>query len=552
MFSTEDVYSAQVIRSETVREPNRYKRNRNIKTCKYIEGTLDRIVNAGKRMLLNTVLVTLVLAILVHFLLKAYTDARRDVDPEYLKQQAAADSTRKPGESAVHRSPKLDWSQKLRVGLDIRWNHYKLRNGNMRDIWQLFMIGARKAEKGSRTCVWVENEEASALQLNYRVNKVGQFLKKKNVEKLALRTSSFIRSMDVLTVVIACLVNQITLCVFDDVQDAVGADFFVVEKSDRLHIEKDRHLLVNSDDPDSVREVIGDLHAGLDIFENHYDPDFDRGIAIQISHHADSLEPSVSFTQGNLVSAAASTLRHLPQAHAFRATDKLAVVQSREKTNENMMSDLVKILAALVANCFIVLTTTDDWNIVNSYKPTIISVEQTNFASMAPLASLKDDLNFWHKLRLRQCVAGLSMGIFSPIKHSQLRLIYIHRMASLKEHINSNSLNEYRALLGSRLILENGYPNIAGPFLQSDFFDYRILAKSYQYTYGSVCQSDEIKTVNASPLNSSVFVRGYNIGKIFNNVSNKNEAISNDGFMPIENISKGKWGVDGCLYLYTI
>lgn len=502
-------------------------------------------------MLPNTVILTLVLAIGVHFLFKAYTDAQRDVDPEYLKQQAVTDSTRKPGESAVHRSPKLDWSQKLRVGLDIRWNHYKLRNGNMRDIWQLFMIGVLKAHKGSCACIWVENERASASQLNYRINKIGQFLKKRHVEKVALRTNSFICSMDVLTVVIACLVNQITLCLFDDIQDAIRADFYVVEKSDCVHIEKDRYLLINSDDSGSVREVIGDLHAELDSFENLYDPGFDRGIAIQISHHIDSLETSVSFTQGNLVSAAASTLRHLPQAHAFKASDKLALVQSRDKTNETMMNDLVKILAALVASSSIVLTTTDDWNIINSYNPTIISVEQSNFASIAPIANLKDKLNFWYKLRLRLCVAALSMGIFSTLQHSQLRLIYMHRSASLKEHIDSKSLNEYRALLGCRLILENGYPSIAGPFLQSDLFDYRILAKSEKYTYGSICQSDEMKTVNASPINSSVFVRGYNIGKIFDNLSNKNEAISNDGFMPIENISKGKWGVDGCLYLYT-
>lgn len=55
----------------------------------------------------------------------------------YLQQQSYPDPTRLPNESPIYHSTKSPTG--LRLGLDIRYDHYKLRRGNCNDIWEIAM-----------------------------------------------------------------------------------------------------------------------------------------------------------------------------------------------------------------------------------------------------------------------------------------------------------------------------------------------------------------------------------------------------------------------------
>lgn len=504
-------------------------------------------------------------------------DYTRDVSPEYLDQQSVVDATRLPNELAIYKSPKLDYSSGLRVGLGIRYNHYKLRNGNLRDVWEILL---RVLRVDPDRKVWVGHQSVSLAELNFQAQAVAQFLHERKEGEVTILASLFICSPAVLAVVIACFISQTTIHVFDE-NTAPPSGLRVEMTSDDLQFCSGLEITLFS-------AVVGPPRRSTE-FSNTYDPAMDRGIALRVSSRLNvQVTATTDFTQTNLVSAAASCLKHLPESLQLSETDRMVVVQAHS-TLEGILNTVVKMLAAFVSHAELVLAPGGCDPL--GWSPTVLSVsveeaveigERENFkveenfkrgrtisklgkqpgkmeaeseklalqaqrlesqrvenredqtlkiqslndkvgdhlpkatpTAQKPLKSLFSNSSFLSFLYYWHRRYALTRLHFSNAGlSSPLRLVYAHRSISQGPVIAWNTV---RAALGAHVIEESGYYNVAGPILVSDVYDYRTLpAKLAQplLLWGGVVQADEIKLASYDGVSpGTVCVRGYNIGK---------------------------------------
>ena len=89
----------------------------------------------------------------------------QDVPELYLQEQSVIEPTRLINESPVYHSNKLSG---LRVGLDIRYDSYKSRNGNLNDIWEILIRFSKEFDKG----ILVNNEKISVSYINYCIDQI--------------------------------------------------------------------------------------------------------------------------------------------------------------------------------------------------------------------------------------------------------------------------------------------------------------------------------------------------------------------------------------------
>lgn len=520
--------------------------------------------------LLDTVLVGLVAVVIVHLIFTSYVDSTKDVPDLYLTQQLVEDATRAENESAVHKSNKLDHSHGLRVGLDIRYDHYKLRNGNLCDVWELYMDVLKTSPGKSLS---INDETIRVAGLNHQVAQLGSHLASLNVKEVALPIHRFLTSPASLAVVMACFVGQITVCLYDSVKnvdlDAVG--LFLLQKED-VAPENARVLFLDGDGPDSVAGISSEGESNT--FENDYHFTKDRGVALRIARKLNpSIITTVSYTQGNVISALASSLKHLPPSHMLTKDDSLVVVMDQNPSNESLTNALTKVLVGFVSHSNVeVISNSTPLTLkdLQNLQPSVLSLSELTFLRLFHLEDLLSSISWIQRLFVLQLVRFLSKGKFSINRYlwegilgSQLRLVYLHRLVMTPSGISSVELNTFRSLLSSRIVVEQGYVSIWGPLLLTDFYDYRVLATANLPNYkgfGCINQSVEIKLVNydtKSP--GDILVRGYNIGKSSTKVVDYGEHEPepvhtgkrySDGFMPLPNL-RGKWGNDGCLYVYS-
>lgn len=519
--------------------------------------------------LLDTLLVGLLAVLIVHLIFSSYVESTRDVPSLYLTQQLVEEATRQEMESAVHKSNKLDHSHGLRVGLDIRYDHYKLRNGNLCDVWELYMALVKKNSKSS---VHVNGTELSATVLNSQMALLGAHLASLGTKEVALPISLFLASLASLAVIWACFINQITVCLYDSVKsvEAGDIDVFFVQKKDPVP-ENAKVLFLDGNGPDSFEEIAS--NGILSAFSNDYHFSKDRGVALRIARRLNpSVVTTVSFTVGNLISALASSLKHLPPSHAVSNSDKVVVVLDPKASNEALTNSLNKVLVGLVSHANVeVLSDPELLTLkrLQELQPSVLCLSELAFLSLFPQNELSSSLSWFQSLFVQQLVKFLSKGKFSVNRYlwtgvlgPSLRLVYVHKLVAAKSSTSSVELNTFRSLLSSRIVVEQGYFSIFGPFLQTDFYDYRVISTATLPNYrgfGCLNQSVEIKLVNydaKSP--GDILVRGYNIGKTSTKVldysENEPEPVHgkrySDGFMPLPNI-RAKWGTDGCLYVYS-
>lgn len=300
---------------------------------------------------------------------RKYLDFTRDVPPEYLEAQSVVDSTREPNELAVYKSTKLDYSAGLRVGLGIRYDVYKLRNGNMCDVWEIAM---RALRADPERVVAVGADAVSLAQLNGNAACLARHLR--GVRELRVPRALFVADPQVLAVVVACLVEQVTVHVHDgDSPEARPAESSGDDDNagdSVAALARDAGRLV----------VLGARAAAVDAvlaaarpspaFANPYSPAKDRGIALRVSGaRGPRASASTAFTQGNLVAAVASCLRHLPPALALAENDRVAVVQD-PASFDAVANTVVKMLAALMAHAHVCLAP-PRWDYM-AWRPTVV------------------------------------------------------------------------------------------------------------------------------------------------------------------------------------
>ncbi|ODV67558.1 hypothetical protein HYPBUDRAFT_10763 [Hyphopichia burtonii NRRL Y-1933] len=517
---------------------------------------------------LYSILSTVITILVINYIYNQYIESTKDVSDVYLSQQSSIDAVRLPEESPIYKSNKLDYSNGLRIGLDIRYDHYKLRNGNLCDVWEV-LINQLKQKPANK--IQINDESMFVSQINYRVHQFSHYLAAKKISQVFINQKHFLTSFDSLIVMIACFLTQVTVNVYDDFKNVVEEEGMAIFSPEEAETNKVDHLVLGSEEMNRIFKPFNEDE--LTTFTNEYHFSKDKGIALRITRKTNpKIITSVDFTQSNIISSVASTIKHLPMSKELNSQDRVLVVQLTSKIvkNEDMLNDLVKCLVTFISNSELVITNSDKLSIekVNQIQPTILSISEEDFIKLVPVELLKSNIHWFDQFFYKQSINFLSRGKFSchmlkPFKFSsRLRLIYLKKPIESFQKINTSTLNEYRTLLHSRIIIENGYFNVIGPIIQNDFYDYRILPNLQKFkSLGCILQSSEIKLTNFNDQTNSgdILIRGYNIGKTKTiNLHSNLEVITpaqelakktNDGFMPL-NYIKGKWGNDGCLYIY--
>lgn len=491
----------------------------------------------------NYMLIAVLTILAIHFLFKKYIEATKDAPSLYLEEQSLVETTRLTNQSAIYKSNKLDYGNGLRVGLEIRYDHYKLRNGNFCDIWELLINGLKRHPL---KVLQLNDDSISIKSLNFKVDKLGQYLTENDITGIALRYDEFLGSMNNFILILACLVNAVVINFYEE--DVASLQNVPIQSLDYAVINQ-----ILSED--------GELLT----FENVYTFEKDKGARIRLNHTLNTNSKIVTNTEYlpiNFASSVSATIKHLPFKETITSKDNILIVNSR--TKDLVTYVLNKILVGFVCNSNI--TIIDDRNI--SYKSWDQSLDKYNtsilfldhYINDELINQFKDNLSLFNKLKFKQALSLLSSGKFSKFGSLNLRLIYFNKLLddSSTPLISSLKLNELRAMLNCRIITEYSYNNLIGPVIQNDFYDYRILSDQVTTKligHGCIFQSLEIKLVNLDHNDfGDIMVRGYNIGKVNSYFIGKGLAErtnkDNEGFMLLHNI-KGKWGNDGCLYVYS-
>lgn len=487
----------------------------------------------------------------------------RDVRALYLEQQLYTSPYRAANESAIYRSCKCDdFEHGPRVGLDIRYDHYKLRHGNLCDMWQL-------ALSSGSTISFPGSDQYLVSQINALVTLFSEsVLKEKRVE---INTSSWLRGPAAFALMITAMINQRPVKLS-------------AETRSELYINDATHI-----DPNQKPQ------ASDSNFVNEYEPIKDTGVAICLEQHVSAgFSVETSFTQLSLISAIASTLKHLPPQHSFSPRDHLVVML--DGGANDCIGQVIKVMAALISGCNVSIADSSlSRHELHSMSPTILLVLCKSYQKV-----FQSKPNLWELFKAKQ----LTRGVFLGANTEGLRLIYLHQSIFEEAAFSTLELNQIRSSSGARLVYERTHYSVAGGVILNDIFDYRVHNVACRAS-GSICQSLEIKLKNvAGDGTGRVYIRGFSIGKLVpkgstneDNESIKEQTIRNrnhsgneekgeadarassalrglgagsaagpqwpekgklkfdqsskaggDGFMPLD--VSGKWGIDGCLYVF--
>lgn len=483
----------------------------------------------------NSVLIAVLVILALNMLLKKYIDTTKDVPDLYLSEQSLIESTRLSNQSAIYKSNKLDFGNGLRVGLEIRWNTYKLRHGNFCDVWKI-LISSLKCNPNKD--LLLNDQSLSISCLNYKVKEVGDYLLSNNVSSVSIKYKEFLQTEENLVLVLACLINSIVMTFHE-------LDLEIV------------HLLIDRS-AELIYGFIRDIpQRVLDKYDYDYSFEKDKGVRLRLTRKQGQIIRSTEYLAVNFVSNISSTIKHLPPDETITNKDTMVVVNSNPEFH--LASTLSRILMGFVTGCNIIITSeSNNWEKIMNYDPSIIYMQQDKIDPQI-INKLLSKQSILGKLGFNISLRFLSKGKFSVFNKSRLRLLYLHKMIKQKPYFNSYELNQLRAVLGCHVIVENGYENIIGAVILNDYYDYRVLDASVERKLlcsGCICQSDEIKLINLDDNGfGDVLVRGYNIGKINNYMIGKGPADrtykDNQGFMNLTSF-KGKWGNDGCLYIYDL
>lgn len=478
-------------------------------------------------------LVVVLISVVIYQLVLDYTC---DVPLEYLELQSVVDSIRVENELAIYKSTKLDYSSGLRVGLGIRYDHYKLRNGNLSDVWEILI---RRLRSDRDHTIKVGIHEVKLAHLNYQVDKLVQFLE--SVDEVHVASLKFVTSGAVLAITIACFISRTTVHVYEE--EVVSPQGMVVEEN-----EGDVYLS-NGAETTLFASIVGDVQE-KSTFDNEYTPEKDRGIALRVTTSINvRVSATTNFTQTNLVSAAASCIKHLPTNLELTDNDRLAVIQNGSGA-EDITNTVVKMLVGFITHAKLSLNWKDETTPeIMRWNPTVVSASVDFVKTLPTPESGVEKLLYSHRL---YSLSRLHFsGLTTRKEYPKLRLVYGHRPLNSGSYTN---WNRFRASLCAHVVEELSYFNVAGPLVVSDVYDYRVLPQEVTRQIsacGTVVQADEAKLVNYNGVEpGDLCARGYNIGKATTTMANVGEKVmrpDSEGFysFPVE----GRWGTDGCLYV---
>ncbi|KAI5956282.1 hypothetical protein KGF54_000757 [Candida jiufengensis] len=436
-------------------------------------------------------LISILIIVLTSYLILKFASFFKTVPIEYLNQQSYIEPTRLNNESSIYRSIK---SPRLTVGLDIRYDHYKLRNGNLNDIWMIVLQNLEK--KTGQRGIYMNDEFIEFEEINHNILHLFDDVKPDSINI----SCDFKIDKKWTVIVLTAFINQIPINFYDS------------------KFTKPKNGMIIDD-----LTIIGGLKS-LDT-NYKYTPEKDKGTAFKIQDVLNkNIYTNIEFTQLNLISAIASTIKHLP-SNKVDQFKSIEIISSTNSYGTYIKNIVLKLLFGLVQNYEIHI------NDHPTFKYDITSISEPD------MLKYSSKLNIFQKLRY----ILLTNGFFDSKK-----LIYLES-DSMKSVITSNQQNAYKIKFNSNIITEYLIPEVIGPLVVTDYYEYRTFGPKF----GSLPQCLEMKIYNLDKSNKGrLMIRGYSIGKSERIINDSIEESSrrNDGFKPLTLREPVKWGNDGCLY----
>lgn len=476
-----------------------------------------------------------------------------------MNEQSNIAPTRKENETAVYRNNQTPHGLPLLTGLNIR-HGFKLRNGNLRDIWSVVM-----GQKNINSVTFYNNgkeTKADIYNLNGAFERLNEFFQEKGCSTIGIAVPVY--SFQGFVSMFTCFINGLTAHHFNTLpRSTPEVDILIVHESQLPHalrLNLKLYLVVTDDESTKFSDehiinwnALGQFkQLTKDNYSYTYDPKYDQGIPLKETYNF----VTTTYSHQNFVSAVATVAKSLPLGHELSYNDKLLI--GYEDSSVKYWS---KILSVLLFGGSIVLGSSSDPKfddqLIKKYQPTILAID----SKTAKRIFLKNEQHgFIHSLFLQRAQYLLSRGIFSDRAalpgFESLKLIYIDQLNELNGNINTSDLNLIRALSGARIICERFIPGVTGAVLATNYYDYRVFSNSNLKNCGTSSLSLEIKLFKYKDLNidkrhGELCIRGFIIGrptdeKTLEEAIQKGEKVGSEGWMPTGII--GKFGVDGCFY----
>lgn len=509
--------------------------------------------------MLLVIAVTVLLVAVLSFIYSKYLESQKDIHELALNEQSNIAPTRKENETAVYRNNQTPHGLPLLTGLNIR-HGFKLRNGNLRDIWSVVM-----GYKNINSVTFFNNgkeTKTDIYNLNGAIGQLNEFFKEKDCSTVGIAVPVY--SFQGFVSTFTCFINGLTAHHFNTLpRSTPEVDILIIHENQLPHalrLDLKLYLVVTDDESKTFTDerlinwnTLGNLEqSSKGTYSYTYDPKYDQGTPLKETYNF----VTTTYSHQNFVSAVATVAKSLPLGHELSNTDTILIGYQ-----DSSVKYWSKILTVLLFGGSVVLGSSSDpkfdENLIKLYKPTILAID----SKTAKRFFLKNEQHgFIHSLFLQRAQYLLSRGIFSNRaalpNFESLKLIYIDQLNEANENINTADQNFIRALSGARIINERFIPGVTGAILATNYYDYREFSNRKLKNCGTSSLSLEIKLFKHKDLNidkrhGELCIRGFIIGrptdaKTLEEAIQKGEKVGSEGWMPTGII--GKFGVDGCFY----
>ncbi|VEU21910.1 DEKNAAC102914 [Brettanomyces naardenensis] len=474
-----------------------------------------------------------------------------DISPAFLQRQSSVGPTRKSNESAAYRSVDVPHGLPLTGGLRIRIG-YKLRDGCLKDIWDIALKGGNK----EASVVFPDDLELTIGQINTVINSIADKLAEitEDTDKIGI-FSDFLSTESILLALSCFFISERTLVNYNSIPSSPAKDvrLMVVDKrhADKVKGMGFKRVIVIEGGSTGEKGSTGDgelpsifpsLKEPSPTFSSSYSPNeqymqFNNQPYSEINDFR-----QVDFFQRNFVSTVASRLLSLPAGFEWSESDSVLIsVSPFDVSSKNAL--ITNLLCGLVSKVSKI-------TIVNEEKLNLDSIS----SSSATILSTSDQCLH----RLTEDAGGFlterseslnSLGIFNRIGRISRRLdLKIVYALQTNKPLTSREYNRIRSCLGSRIVRET-YNHLAiGPVLKTNIFEYRVLgnevlrkSRVVQLGVAVNCLELKIKKEGEKDDKGELYARGYSVGKGKEGVDYDEEFWVNLGV-------EGRFGRDGCFY----
>jgi hypothetical protein len=273
--------------------------------------------------------------------------------------------------------------------------------------------------------------------------------------------------------------------------------------------------------------------------------------AVIVMYEEDNKVCEAPFTHQDISAAVGAQLKNLPQSKQWNSGDTIL-----EYTLDFNGFTIVTALAALVVRSRLIFVQNhalfDPLMLVEKLAPTVLVTDDETTLS---LVALGDELKLFNLVRLYLANVSLSKGVLpkKAILHefTSVRQIHSATYSRGQDHpgstitagvVHSEAANVIRALCGAHFVHSLCSPLVIGPIFQTNLYDYRSKDED-AVCFGPPVPCLEVKLAD-SPGHSTqsneghVVVAGWGVARQRPESPGRNTNIS------------GKWGRDGCFYLF--